>query len=197
MTDDTARANAYALLAACQTAAPSAELLAQLAKLPAPPEDDTGKALARLVAAAATVVAVVDNSAQEAVADDYHNLFIGLGRGKVAPYASYYLTGNMMDKPLAALRTDLAALGIARQKNAAEPEDHAGALCELMAMLCAEESAEAFARQKKLFDAHLAAWMEALFADITREAETEFYQSLGNFGTAFIRFEKRYFGMMF
>lgn len=184
-----ARANAYALLAACQTAPPSAALLQQLAQLPAEAGDDTGKALAQLAAAAGT--------APEVLAEDHHNLFIGLGRGKVVPYASYYLTGNMMDMPLANLRRDLATLGIARQEGSTEPEDHGGALCELMAMLCRDESAEAFARQKQFFDAHLAGWMEALFVDIAREAESDFYRAAGDFGAAFMRFEKRYFGMMF
>ena len=190
MDDSPVRANAYSLLAACLLAAPTAELLAQLAALPAAAVDDTGQALTRLQQAAATEAPAVSN-------DDYHQLFIGLGRGKVVPYASFYLTGSMMDKPLASLRAELAALGVGRQEKTGEPEDHAGALCELMAMLCRQNSAESFSRQKKIFDQYLAGWMESLFSDIVRSADSRFYLAAGDFGAAFMRFEKRYFSMLF
>ena len=69
---------------------------------------------------------------------EYQDLFIGVGRGEVVPYGSWYMTGFLMDKPLALLRADLAALGFERQENVKEPEDHAAALCETMAMLINE-----------------------------------------------------------
>ena len=190
--DEGARANAYALLARCQTAAPTAEWLAQLAALGGANagQDETAQALAALAAAAGGAPAAQTD-------EDYHQLFIGLGRGKLLPYASKYITGNMMDLPLARLRADLAKLGVAKQSQSGEPEDHAGALCELMAMLCGDSAPTAFARQKQIFEAHLAPWMEAYFDDMAREAGGAFYRACGDFGAAFMRFEKRYFAMLF
>lgn len=201
--DGAMRANAYTLLANCLNAPPAKPTLENIAALHAPEAaaDDIGRALTDLVAAAsAASVAVAKNenaAAAEAIAEDYHELFIGLGRGKVVPYASYYLTGNMMDKPLVSIRAELAALGIQRREDSREPEDHAGILCELMAHLCADASATAYAKQKKVFEAHLAAWMSAYFADIENAAQTDFYRAAARFGAALIHMEKRYYAMMF
>ncbi len=68
-----------------------------------------------------------------AIEREYFNLFIGLGRGELLPYASYYLTGFLNERPLARLRDDLAAFGVERVDGNYEPEDHAATLCEIMA----------------------------------------------------------------
>ena len=82
---------------------------------------------------------------------------------KVVPYGSWHISGALMDRPLARLRGDLRALGFARTPQTREPEDHAGALCETMAMLAADDSALSFAAQKKFFDAHAAPWLGGFF----------------------------------
>ena len=64
---------------------------------------------------------------------EYFDLFIGMGRGEILPYASYYLTGFLHERPLARLRGDLIAFGIERAENNPEPEDNAATLCEIMA----------------------------------------------------------------
>ena len=201
------RANAYRMLAAAILSPPDSSLLQQIAALPSASGDDAcGRALAALQKAAAAA------SPQEA-AEDYQQLFIGLGRGKVMPYGSWHISGRMMDKPLARLRSDLQTLGLARRPDVGEPEDHAGALCETMAVLCAEEDGEAaasaeagavleksalsFSRQQKIFAAHLEPWLEIFFADIVRHAEGDFYRAFGAFGAAFAAFERRYFAMPF
>ena len=71
----------------------------------------------------------------ERVEREFFDLFIGLGRGELLPYGSYYLTGFLHERPLARLRDDLAALGIERAEGNVEPEDHAAILCEIMAGL--------------------------------------------------------------
>jgi len=38
---------------------------------------------------------------------EYFDLFIGLGRGELLPYASYYLTGFLNERPLSRLLTTL------------------------------------------------------------------------------------------
>ena len=93
-----------------------------------------------------------------ALDDEYHDLFIGLGRGEVVPYGSWYLTGFMMDQPLAVLRADLAALGFERQDEVREPEDHVAALCEVMAMLIT--GGEPLDVQRSFYQRHLDAWIE-------------------------------------
>lgn len=195
---ENARANAYRLLAAVLTAPPDMAVLAKIAALPvANSDDDCGLALARLRTAAA------DEEATR-VADDYQELLIGLGRGKVVPYGSWHISGNMMDKPLAALRADLQEFGLRKQTDSGEPEDHIGALCETMAVLCDEEagadeedSVLSFSRQQRIFHAHLAPWSEIFFTDIGEKAESELYRAVGAFGVAFMVFERRYFEMVF
>ena len=128
------RASTYALLAAILAAPPKRELLEQVAAIDASgsePDSRFGPAWRSLREAALA-------AAPEALDDEYHALFIGLGRGELVPYGSWYITGFMMDKPLAALRRDLVQLGFERSGKVSETEDHACALLEVMAMLIAE-----------------------------------------------------------
>ena len=191
---ESGRAAAWRILAAPLTAAPDAETLSRCAKLGEfsreAAADDCARTLRGLAEAAA-------QTETEAAADDYQDLFIGLGRGKVVPYGSWHISGALMDRPLARLRGDLRALGFARTPQTREPEDHAGALCETMAMLAADDSALSFAAQKKFFDAHAAPWLGGFFAEVSAAAETPFYRALGEFGGAFLAFESRYFSMPF
>jgi TorA maturation chaperone TorD len=138
-------------------------------------------------------------AAQQAQASDlaaeYHNLFIGLGRGELVPYGSWYLTGFLMEKPLVRLRRDLATLGYQRPENVHEPEDHAAALCEVMAMLirdatCSPES------QRQFFDTHLGSWMETFFTDLQGASNACFYRAVGCLGQTFITLEKQYLNML-
>lgn len=192
-----ARANAYRILAATLTGPPDNELLERISELPVDKnaDDACGRALLSLKQAA--------KEDSESAAEDYQELLIGLGRGKVVPYGSWHISGNMMDKPLSALREDLKQLGLSRQQEAHEPEDHAGALCETMAVLCEEETgsdsaaALAHSRQQKIFSAHMAPWFEEFFADMAIKSEGGFYRSVGQFGAAFSAFERRYFEMPF
>ena len=75
------------------------------------------------------------NADLQALVHEYNALFIGLGRGELLPYGSVYLTGFLQEKPLADLRQDLAGLGLETTEETHEPEDHAGALCEVMGLM--------------------------------------------------------------
>ena len=123
-----ARAQEYALLATLLARAPDAELLASLARL----ARRRDAARCRACRARRRPPAKPRSSASSA---SIFNLFIGLGRGELLPYASYYLTGFLHERPLARLRGDLAPLGIERAEGNNEPEDHAATLCEIMAGL--------------------------------------------------------------
>ncbi|WP_312015268.1 molecular chaperone TorD family protein [Bradyrhizobium liaoningense] len=182
---DAARAQEYLLLAALLSAAPSRKLLDQLSALSG---DATplGRAHAALAAAAANAVAAK-------VEREYFDLFVGLGRGELLPYASYYLTGFLNERPLSRLRADLAASGIERAGNNSEPEDHAAILCEIMAGFAAGRFPATFEAQRSFFDKHVGLWMGRLFADIERAENAIFYRAVGALGRAFIEIETEAF----
>src|SRR5262249_47026293 len=145
---DVARANEYALLATLLSSAPSNVLLEQLAQLSG---DATpiGRAHAALAEAASESVAAE-------IEREYFSLFVGLGRGELLPYASYYLTGFLNERPLSRLRADLTALGIERIEGNSEPEDHAATLCEIMAGLSAGRFERPHEVQRAFFEKHVA-----------------------------------------
>ncbi len=123
--EDRARAQIYQLLGVLLVDPPSSELLQGLASLQGD-ETPLGSACKNLAALAQRTTAV---DAER----EFNNLFVGLGRGELLPYASYYLTGFLNEKPLAELRTDLRTRGIKARSDVKEPEDHIGTLCEIMA----------------------------------------------------------------
>lgn len=178
---DLGRAAAYRLLAHLLRAAPSAELLGQLAALDC---DDSpiGRAQAALAAAAART----DASGAER---EFWALFIGVGRGEVLPYASYYLTGFLHERPLARVREDLAALGIARADAGSEPEDHLYVLCDVMAGLADGSLTHDRAAAHRFFTAHLAPWAARAFADLGKAKSATFYCAVAALGAAFIDIE--------
>ena len=182
---DAARAQEYALLANLLLSAPSAALLEQIAHLNA---DATplGRAHAALAEAASIAVATE-------VEREYFDLFVGLGRGELLPYASYYLTGFLNERPLSRLRDDLAALGIERMENNFEPEDHAATLCEIMAGFAAARFPASPQAQRAFFEKHVSRWMGRLFADMEKAENAKFYQSVGTLGRVFLEIESEAF----
>ena len=191
--DDAVRANTYGLLGALLATPPRREHFDLLASIDSPSTespstDDLGAAWSGLRRAA-------EHADVDAVDDEYHDLFIGVGRGELIPYGSWYLTGFVMDKPLAALRTDLAALGFERRDDVKEPEDHAAALLETMALIVA--SAEhGIDVQRRFFDAHVATWMCTFFADLQSADSARFYRAVGRLGDRFMKFETQYLSIV-
>jgi TorA maturation chaperone TorD/DNA-binding transcriptional regulator YdaS (Cro superfamily) len=172
------RANLYALLGNLLAAPPEAGLLARLAVLDGD-ETPIGQALGALGEAAR-------NTSPEAAAREYHDLFVGLGRGELLPFASYYLTGFLHERPLAELRGELERLGIGRAPGVHEPEDHIGFVCETMAGLLrggAPELAEGF------FARHVRPWAPRCFADLVLAAGAVFYRPVGELGRALMDVE--------
>jgi TorA maturation chaperone TorD len=182
---DAGRAQEYALLAALLSSAPSAALLQQIAQLNI---DATplGRAHATLAEAASVAVATE-------VEREYFDLFIGLGRGELLPYASYYLTGFLNERPLSRLRDDLATLGIERVEGNLESEDHAATLCEIMAGLAAARFPATPEAQRAFFEKHVSRWMGRLFADMERAENAKFYRSVGTLGRVFLEVETEAF----
>ncbi len=180
-----ARIHSYRFIANLLRHPPDVTQLEQMAMLErqAQTVDDYGFALQMLgLAAAQCGAAEID--------DEFHALFIGLGRGELVPYGSWYLTGYLMEQPLAALRSDLARLGMVRNEDSHEPEDHVAALLEVMAFLI--ESEDSRAVQQQFFHSHIAPWMARFFNDLTVANNAVFYRAVGRLGMAFLRLESSY-----
>jgi TorA maturation chaperone TorD len=184
---EAARAREYAFLTKLLAHAPDAAFLRQIAKIRG---DATplGVAHARLAQAA-------DEASVEQIAREFFDLFIGIGRGELLPYGSYYLTGFLNERPLARLREDLLALGIKRVEAQREPEDHAAILCEVMAGLIGGQFPAAVDRQRQIFEKHLAPWIGHFFADLVTAEAADFYRHVGAVGGRFIEIETKGFAL--
>ncbi len=183
------RVGAYQLLGALLRSGPDQHLLDVLIKIGAETDvagDDIAQSLAILkLSASQASVATVEA--------EYTDLFIGIGRGELVPYGSWYITGFLMEKSLSELRDDLLKLGFERADGTHEPEDHIAALCEVMSLLI--ENGESHEVQKNFFNSHLAGWSTRFFTDLENAKSAIFYKSVGQFGKAIIEFETHYFDM--
>ncbi len=188
--EDKLRADLYDFLGALLAGPPDQALLRKFAALSG---DDTelGRAIQALsrVASAAT---------PRAVEDEFNTLFVGLGRGELLPYGSYYLTGFLNEKPLAALRDDMKTLAITRAPDVFEPEDHIASLLEMMAgMITGRFSGPVSMDQfKRFFDKHVGPWAGHFFADLESAKNSVFYAPVGAAGRAFMEIEKESFRMI-
>ncbi len=184
------RAEVYRLLAALLASPPNDDLLEMIRNIEVV-DPETEKSLTnawRMMKSAAQQVRA------DELTDEYFNLFIGLGKGELSPYASWYLTGFLMEKPLADLRSELSRLGFDRQSHVHEPEDHAATLCEVMSVIIAE-SVLSFEEEKRFFIQYIAPWMSRFFDDLGRAQTANFYKPVGFLGKQFIDIEQRYFSM--
>lgn len=187
---DAIRVNTYSLLAKLLAAPPTEELLNMLRQI------ENGGQDAEAMAATWGMLKLAAHYATVAAADDeYHDLFIGIAGGELTPYGSWYLTGNMMDRPLVYLRRDLELLGIERQQGVNDPEDHAAALCEAMAVIITDPDGLGAEVQARFFDQHLAPWMEQFFGDMQQAEAANFYRAVGRLGEQFMQMEKRLLDM--
>lgn len=185
------RAANYALLGALLARPPDADLLAELAVTEV--EGGSDSPLDRAWRALAAAAAKAD--AQE-LADEYQELFIGIGRGELLPYASWYLTGFLMERPLTDLRDDLARLGFARQEGVSEPEDHLAALCEVMALLIADPDRSAdYATQRRFYTTHIGPYVARFWRDLDQAKAARFYRAVSQLGAAFSDLESKYFSL--
>ncbi|HKL50993.1 MAG TPA: molecular chaperone TorD family protein [Wenzhouxiangellaceae bacterium] len=187
---DDYRAATYRVLARVFRAAPDGELLRSIAEC----GDD--EANGSKLTSAWTDLAEASRRADPAKLDhEFHALFIGLGRGEVLPYASWYLSGFLLDKPLARLRADLDELGIERAENVPESEDHIAAICETMALLVDSQAGIDLAGQKKFFDQHLQPWFSRFLADVKTANNADFYRQVADLGQRFFEFEESWLSL--
>ena len=189
--EETARADLYGLLASLFSFPPSQALLDTIGA--APTDGD-----AVLEVAWADLVEDCKNTDQESVREEYEQLFIGVGKPEVMLYGSYYLSGFLMEKPLAELRTDLAALGIERAQSVVESEDHIGTLCEVMRYLIASDDIlnANVATQKTFFANHMQEWVLRACTAIDAHPQAYFYRSVAALAVAFFEVEMLAFDML-
>jgi TorA maturation chaperone TorD len=184
---DAARAEEYALLATLLARAPDQQLLDRVATL-------RGDASPLGVAHAALSDAASRTNA-ELVEREFFNLFIGLGRGELLPYGSYYLTGFLHERPLARLRDSLAQLSIERSPGQSEPEDHAAILCEVMAGLISGRFPAPENADREFFEKHVSPWAGRFFTDLEQAAAADFYRRIGTVGQVFLEIETQAFAL--
>ncbi|WP_377188555.1 TorD/DmsD family molecular chaperone [Ruegeria meonggei] len=187
--EDRLRADFYNFIGLLLSAPPDQMLLNQVAGLSGD-ETDLGQA----IRAMARVAKVTKPAAAER---EFNALFIGLGRGELLPYASFYLTGFLNEKPLAQLRNDMAVRGITRAQNVFEPEDNIASLMEMMAgMIVGRFGAPALLEDQKAFwNKHIGPWAAHFYSDLEAAENSVLYASIGTAGRVFMEIEREAFRM--
>ncbi|MGB5559755.1 MAG: molecular chaperone TorD family protein [Paracoccaceae bacterium] len=185
--EDALRAGLYGFLASLLAKPPDTSLIAR-AKALTGDETELGtaiRALSRVASAASP----------SSASKEFNKLFIGVGRGELLPYASYYMTGFLNEKPLAVLRNEMQSLGIERAANVYEPEDNIASLCDIMAGLIVGEFGPPVPldRQRQFFDRHLGPWARHFFTDLEGAKNSLFYAPVGAIGRVFMGIEKEAF----
>ena len=185
---DKARSDEYALLASLLVTPPDSDLLARLSCLQDNGDAPLGRAHTALAQAAAS-------SSPDAVKREYFELFIGVGRGELLPYASYYLTGFLNERPLARLRGDMIRFGIERADGHCEPEDHLGSICEMMSGFACNLFNISSGEEQHFFERHVEPWAARFFSNLESAKAAKFYRTVGTVGRLFIDIESEAFAM--
>ncbi len=183
--EEALRADLYDFLSALLARPPEKSLLDRMAALSSDDATELGSAMHTLSRVAA-------QTNESAARSEYNRLFIGLGRGELVPYASYYMTGFLHEKPLAVLRDDMRRLGIRRQDTVREPEDGIASLCEMMGGLIRGrfDAPLDLGRQREFFARHLSPWAAHFFTDLERAKGSLLYAPVGAIGRVFMQIEK-------
>lgn len=187
--EDRLRADLYNFLGLLLAAPPDEMLLAQIASLEGD-DSDLGQGITSLAKLAKL-------SKPRTIESEFNTLFIGLGRGELLPYASYYMTGFLNEKPLAILRKDMAAQGLARSESVFESEDNIASLMEIMgALIVGRFGAPAdLERQRTFFNKHIAPWAAHFFGDLEAAKNSVFFLPVGTVGRTFMEIETEAFAM--
>lgn len=186
--EEAPRATAWSLLGRLLSAPADEAVLEMLVHL-----DHAGLGGDNLLAAAWDLLSKAANKTSPAEQEDeYQDLFIGVGRGELMPYGSWYLTGFLMEQPLARLRDELSMLGFERRDGVIEPEDHAAALCDVMAMISSGDDAAPVDVQSGFFSRHIAPWMGRFFRDMQQAPSARFYRAVGQLGEQYVALEGKF-----
>ena len=187
--EDQARADCYAVLARLFADAPDRAFLDALGGAARHPHDDgmpLTTAWNRLVDASLAMDA-------DAARQEYDDLFVGVGKSEVDLHASHWHSDAHAEKPLVTLRSDLAALGLARKGESAMFEDHFAALCESMRLLIAgdvERRSVPVGVQRNFFQKHLLPWVFECCAAIEQCSLANYYVRVAEFSSLFMAVER-------
>lgn len=187
-----------------------AELYGLLAQLWFAPPDETLLAQFRVAVTQAPVpggflqepwqalVAAMRETSVEAAQQEHSALFHGVGRPEVFAYASFHLSGFLHEKPLARLRDDLAALGLSREPDRLETEDHVSFIFEVMRYLIAGDDAGVcnLEQQRRFFRAHVQTWVERLCDAVQEQPGARTWRAVADFTRAFVQVETQAFDML-
>ena len=184
---DILRSQEYDLLAVLLGRAPTQDVLDGVSALKG---DASPLGLAHLVLAEAAAAADPD-----ALQREFFDLFVGVGRGELLPYASYYLTGFLHERPLASVRESMSALAVERADNVFEPEDHVAILCEVMAGMAAGRIDAGPGGERRFFERHLQPWAPRFFVDLETAKSARFYRAVARVGGLFMDIEAEAFAM--
>ena len=187
--EDRLRADLYNYLGLILSAPPDQTLLDQTASL-AGDDGDLGAAIN-------TLAKLARITKPAAIEREFNALFIGLGRGELLPYASFYLTGFLNEKPLAALRQDMARKGIGRSDTVFEHEDNIASMMEMMGAMVAGRFGKPVPlnEQKEFFNKHIGPWAPHFFSDLEGAKTSLFYTPIGTIGRVFMEIEAEAFRM--
>lgn len=189
--EDRARADLYDFLSLLLARPADKALLSHTAALRGDPGTPIGEAIDALARLARV-------TSPETAEREFNTLFIGIGRGEHLPYASYYLTGFLNEKPLARLRADMARRGIARAAGKHEPEDNIASLMEMMGGLIVGRfgSVASLHDQRQFFEAHIDAWAVHFYTDLESTGSSVFYAAVGALGRRYMEIEREAFRML-
>jgi len=196
--EDLARADLYGLLALLFYEPPSAELLKKIAQFGQDIDVGIQDESSILFAPWKELVDVAKISSVQDWQDEYENAFIGVGKQEIFLYGSYYLTGFLNEKPLAALREALLKLGLQASDDMSETEDHIACLCEVMRYLVAGEDLSIcnLTQQKVFFNQHIRTWASELFEVLQNHPSLRFYSLVGSLAATFFEIEGQAFDMV-
>lgn len=192
--EEVARAEMYGLLATLFYQPAAEELLAQLQAAVTEAPEQGGfleEPWRELVAVSRTMTAAQ-------IAQEYNALFGGVGKPEVYLYGSHYLSGFLNEKPLVQLRNDLAALGLTRDEQMPETEDHVAYLLEVMRYLIAGDDVTVcnLTQQAGFFSQHLQPWVSRLCQAVAAHPRAAFYARLAALTEAFASVEAQGFDLL-
>ena len=192
--EETARAEVYGLLATLFHTPPSPQLHESLTlavtQAPSPG--------ALLEASWSELVACARRMTPDAIASEFKALFVGVGKPEINVFGSHYLSGFLNEKPLVLLRTDIAALGLARNEAVLDTEDHVSYVFEVMRYLIAGDDVEVsnLTRQREFFTRHVHTWVPAFCEALAGNPKAQFYGALATFTDVFVSVEAQGFDML-
>lgn len=192
--EELARAELYGLLAQLWLAPPDAALLQQFKTA----VTEAPEAGALLQDPWQDLVGALRETNVQAAAAEHHALFQSVGKPEVFAYGSFYLSGYLNEKPLANLRTDLAALGLTRDDSTPETEDHVAYLFEVMRYLIAGDDVAVcnLEQQRRFFRNHIQTWVEQLCDTVLANPRARVWRAVATFTRAFMAVETQGFDML-